>query len=170
MRQAERDRVSAPEVSLAPVEDSLRPLAEAFVPEIEHVSGDEWRRMRSLMEQALRDRPPPMRRQLLLFVRILDWLPLLRRGARLRELDPRDRREVLEKLQDSRFLLVRRGVWGLRTLVFMGYYARPEAYERIGYRAHPDGWEARREGRSRGRERGRASGGESGGAGGDVRG
>ena len=32
-------------------------------------------------------------------------------------------------------LLLRRGFWGLRTLVFLGYYARPEAAAEIGYRA-----------------------------------
>ena len=41
-------------------------------------------------------------------------------------------------------LAVRRGFWGLRTLVFMGYYARPEAAAAIGYRADVRGWEARR--------------------------
>lgn len=134
---------------LAPVEDKLRPLAEAFVPEIAEVDREEWREIVSVMEEALQDRPREMRRQLLLFVRVLDWLPVVRRGSRLGGLDREERTEVLEKLQDSRFLLVRRGVWGLRTLVFMGYYARPGVHARIGYRAHPDGWEAR-EGARRG--------------------
>jgi hypothetical protein len=41
-------------------------------------------------------------------------------------------------------LLLRRGSWGLRTLVLMGYYGRPDAKQEIGYRADPRGWEARR--------------------------
>jgi hypothetical protein len=41
-------------------------------------------------------------------------------------------------------LLLRRGIWGLRTLAFMAYYERPEAAAEIGYRATARGWEARR--------------------------
>lgn len=131
---------------LGPVEARLRPVAEAFVPEIAGVDGEEWREIVGVMERALSDRPREMRRQLLLFLRVLDWLPVLRRGSRLGRLDRAERTEILETLQDSRFLLIRRGVWGLRTLVFMGYYARPGVHSRIGYRAHPDGWSARPEG------------------------
>ena len=51
---------------------------------------------------------------------------------------------MLETLQDAPVLLLRRGIWGLRTLAFMGYYTRPDAQRAIGYRADPRGWEARR--------------------------
>lgn len=137
--------MSASDSILGPVEEGLRPVAEAFVPEIAGVDGEEWREIVGVMERALSDRPREMRRQLLLFLRALDWLPLIRRGSRLRRLEREERTEILETLQDSRFLLIRRGVWGLRTLVFMGYYARPGVHSRIGYRAHPDGWSARPE-------------------------
>jgi hypothetical protein len=39
--------------------------------------------------------------------------------------------------------LIRRGVWGLRTLVLMGCYTRAEMMDGIGYRAHARGWAAR---------------------------
>ena len=44
---------------------------------------------------------------------------------------------------DEWILALRRGVWGVRTLAFMGYYARPEAAREIGYRAAAAGWAAR---------------------------
>ncbi len=81
-----------------------------------------------------------MRRQVLMFVGLLDWLPIFRHRRRLRSLDPERRLRFLEAVQDSRLTLLRRGVWGLRTLVFMGYYARPTVHATIDYRAHPDGW------------------------------
>ncbi len=82
-----------------------------------------------------------MRRQVLMFVGLLDWLPIFRHRRRLRSLDPEQRLRFLEGLQNSRWPLIRRGVWGLRTLVFMGYYARPMTQAAIRYRGHPDGWE-----------------------------
>jgi len=38
--------------------------------------------------------------------------------------------------------IIRVGFWGLRTLALLGYYARPEAAQEIGYTADPRGWEA----------------------------
>jgi glucose/arabinose dehydrogenase len=51
---------------------------------------------------------------------------------------------LLTGLQDAVWPLLRRGIWGLRTLAFLGYYTRPAAAASIGYRADPGGWEARR--------------------------
>jgi hypothetical protein len=83
---------------------------------------------------------------MLLFMRLLEWLPVFRYGHRLTRLSVECRSRFLERLQDSPWLLLRRGVWGLRTLLFMGYYARPEAGRAIGYRADARGWAARRPG------------------------
>lgn len=128
---------------LDPVRTQFRALVEAFVPGARSLEAEDWSRLIEVVESALDDRPPAIRRQLLLLVRLLDWLPVFRYGRRLRALDPGRRRVVLSYLQDAPILLLRRGVWGLRTLAFMGYYGRPEVHREIGYRAHPDGWEAR---------------------------
>lgn len=128
------------------LEPSFRAVATAVVPEAESLDATGWAAVESIVERALEDRPAKMRRQLRLFLRVIDFLPVPRTGRRFRALDPAGRREVLERLERSRLLLLRRGFWGLRTLVFMGYYARPEAASAIGYSASPRGWEARREG------------------------
>jgi hypothetical protein len=47
-------------------------------------------------------------------------------------------------MQYSPLPLLRRGVWGLRTLVFLGYYARADVQTTLGYRATGRGWMARR--------------------------
>lgn len=123
--------------------EPFRALAEAFVPEVSEMSRSGYGRLVEIVEDALSDRPAGIRRQLLLLIRVLDWLPVLRYGRRLRSLDRDRRSDLLRRLQDSRLLAIRRGVWGLRTLVFMGYYGREEAREEIGYRARAGGWEAR---------------------------
>jgi len=64
-------------------------------------------------------------------------------GRPFTSLEPSRRGSFLGAVQDAPWLLVRRGFWGLRTLVFLGYYGRPAAGAEIGYRAHPRGWEAR---------------------------
>ena len=76
-------------------------------------------------------------------MRVLDLLPLVRFGRRLRSLDPARRTGFLEHVERSRVAAVRRGFWGLRTLVILGCYGRPGAGAALGYRASPRGWEAR---------------------------
>ncbi len=128
------------ELVLPPVDDIFRAVARVVVPEADTLSPAEWDAVEDIVEEALADRPPAMRRQLQLFLRVLDLWPLLRHGRRLRHLDPARRARVLARIQDSRIYKLRQGFWGLRTLVYMGYYARPEAGEAIGYDARLRGW------------------------------
>lgn len=129
--------------AFASVRPQFRALVEAFVPRAVSLDADGWASLLGVVEDALADRPADLRRQLLLFVRLLDWVPVIRHGRRLRSISVERRRSLLGRLQDAPILAVRRGVWGLRTLSYMGYYGRPDSYGEIGYRAHPDGWEAR---------------------------
>lgn len=85
-----------------------------------------------------------MRRQLGIFVRLINLLAVLRHGRPLTRLSVSQRAQLLARIQDSSLLLFRRGFWGIRTLVFMGYYARPECADTVGYAAAPRGWELRR--------------------------
>ncbi len=132
------------EPTFAPVRESFRALGMTIVPEAERLSPDEWTEVEQIVEQGLASRPASIRRQLRLFVRILNFLPLLRFGRTFRDLDPERRTRFLLAIQDAPLLLLRRGFWGIRTLVFMGYYARAGARGEIGYRADVRGWEARR--------------------------
>lgn len=129
---------------LPPVRAVFRAIARTVVPEAAELDAAAWTELERIVEQALAARPPKIRRQLGLLIRIIDLLAVLRHGRRFAALDDARRARLLGALQDSRLLLLRRGVWGLRTLVFMGYYARPAAAAGIGYRADPAGWEARR--------------------------
>ncbi len=129
---------------LHPVRDAFRALATTIVPEAAGLDEDDWTALERIIENALAGRPPKLRRQLRLLIHVLQLAPLFRHGRPFTALDPARRTRFLRKVESSRLLLLRRGFWGLRTLVFMGYYARPAAAESIGYRADPRGWDARR--------------------------
>jgi hypothetical protein len=114
------------------------------VPEAGRLDTAGWAELERLVEKMLEPRPPAIKRQLRMLIRAIDVLPVLRRGRRFTRLAAPERTMFLAGLQDAPILLLRRGFWGLRTLVYLGYYARPEADREIGYRADPQGWEARR--------------------------
>ena len=132
-----------PDLVLAPVRGPFRALAAAIVPAAASLSAAEWDELEAIVERALASRPAKMRRQLALFVRLLNVAPLLRHGRPFGALSPDAQARFLGAVERSPLLLLRRGFWGLRTLVFMGYYGRPACASLVGYRAHPRGWEAR---------------------------
>ena len=125
------------------VEGDFRALATTIVPEAAGLDEAGWRAVKAVVDEALAARPKALRRRLLLFIRVLSWISVARYGKRLASLDARRRASFLSSVERSRLLLVRRGFWGLRALVFLGYWTRPEAAVAIGYRARPQGWEAR---------------------------
>lgn len=129
---------------LAPVRHVFRAIATTVVPEARALDEADWQELERIAEDALGQRPPAMQRQLATFVRLIELLPVPRYGRRFSSLDDARRTRVLHALENAPILLVRRGFWGLRTLIFMGYYARPSAQAAIGYRATARGWEARR--------------------------
>jgi hypothetical protein len=91
----------------------------------------------------LATRPSSVRRQVAWLIRALDLLALVSRGRRLSALPPAAVTRLVRSLQDSPVLLLRRGIWGLRTLAFLAYYGRPGGRTAVGYRADPAGWSAR---------------------------
>lgn len=133
----------AGETTFGPVRESFRAVAVTVVPEAGNLRPSEWDELEAIVERGLASRPSAIRRQLRLFVRILEILPLFRFGRTFRRLDPQQRTRFLLSIQDAPVLLLRRGFWGVRTLVYMGYYSRDAAREEIGYRASTRGWEGR---------------------------
>lgn len=129
---------------LEPVRATFLALAETFVPEVAELDEAERARVLQVAESGLRLRPAEVSRKVTLFVRILDGLARMRHGRGLAKLAPARRTRLIESIQDSPLPPFRRGVWGLRTLAFMGYYTREDVRRAIGYRADPRGWEARR--------------------------
>ena len=122
----------------------FRAVATCVVPEAARLEAAQWDEMEAIVARALAARSRSVQRQLALFLILLEWLPLLRYARRLSRLDAARRANFLDRLQRAPLLLLRRGFWGVRTLVLMGYYGRPGAATDIGYRADARGWEARR--------------------------
>jgi hypothetical protein len=122
----------------------LRALAEAFVPEIGQATASQWGELEATLEGVVSHRTRAVRRQLSLFLALLAVLSRLRFGKPISRLSLPQRTALLESLARSRALLARRGVWGLRTLMLMGWYTQPEVARLIGYRASPLGWTAPR--------------------------
>ena len=119
-------------------------IAITVVPEAAQLDATGWNELERIVANAVAARPARLQRQLALLLRLLEWAPLFRHGHRLSRLDPTRRTEFLGSLQRSRLLVLRRGIWGLRTLILMGYYGRPAVAAAIGSRADARGWEARR--------------------------
>lgn len=123
----------------------FRTVAQAMVPELRSIDPKYWNEIEDEVERALAQRPAAMRRQFASFLRLLDWWPIARYGRRLTKLDEERTVALLRGLERHPLLLIRRGIWGVRTLVFLGYYTRSDVAAFIGYRAHADGWSARPE-------------------------
>jgi hypothetical protein len=129
---------------LSPVRKSFRAMATAIVPESAQLDDAAWEDLERIVEKALSAQPESLRMQLRLLIRALNLLPVLRFGRTFRSLEAGKRALFLHGIENAPLLALRRGFWGLRTLVFLGYYGRRESGESIGYRADPRGWEARR--------------------------
>jgi len=122
----------------------FRAVATCVVPEAAQLDAAQWDEMEAIVARAIAARPRAVQRQLALFFILLEWLPLLRYARRLSRLDPARKTKFLDRLQRAPMLLLRRGFWGVRTLILMGYYGRPAAAAEIVYCADVRGWEARR--------------------------
>lgn len=122
---------------------TLHAIATTVVPESSSLDERAWTELEAVIEGALAERDERVQRQLVTFLRLMEKLPILRYGQPLSALDLRRRTAFLAWIERSRFALIRRGFWGIRTLVFMGYYTRDDVADAIGYNAHPDGWTAR---------------------------
>ncbi|MGA7078952.1 MAG: gluconate 2-dehydrogenase subunit 3 family protein [Terriglobales bacterium] len=127
---------------LAPVRAIFRAIVTTVVPEAKQLDDSGWLALETLAEDALEIRPPALRRQLRLFLRAIEWLPMVRYGHAFSALGDEQRERILRHLQDHPVERIRCGFWGLRTLALLGYYGRPEAAHAIGYRPDARGWEA----------------------------
>ncbi len=117
-------------------------VVRAVVPEADELNDAEWGELVALVEDSLRGRPAGLRRQLRLFLRLVEWLPLFRYGRRFSSLEPARGARFLAGLQNHRVDRIRVGFWGLRTLALLGYYGRADGAAAIGYHPNPTGWEA----------------------------
>ncbi len=127
---------------LTPVRVVFRAVVVTVVPDAKRLDEPGWLALEALVEDVLEIQPPALRGLLQLFLRAIQWLPVVRYGRTFAALGDEQRSRVLRYLQDHPVERIRCGFWGLRTLAFLGYYGRPEGAYAIGYRPDPRGWEA----------------------------
>jgi hypothetical protein len=117
----------------------LETLATVIVPSFSQLAEDERARFRTIIDDALADRPAKVCVQLRLLLAVIDLAPIFRFGRRLGRCSPDAARRTLLWFQESGIVRLRQGFWGLRTLVFMGYYGRVACWSEIGYSPDFDG-------------------------------
>ncbi len=103
------------------------------MPPIAALDGAGRERFAAIVGTALAGRPRSLRRQFALFLSVVRWAPALRFGAPFDRLAPAVQDAVLRWFMDAPVAKLRGGFWGLRALVFMGYYGQPEAWSAVRY-------------------------------------
>ena len=127
---------------LSSLQEPLRAIGGVVLPSLPALDEDGWAEAEKIIEGALASKPPGIRRQIRLFLRLVNILPVFSTGRTLVRL-PQDRRAAfLRRLHRSPLMPLRRGMWGIRTLLFLGYYNQDRVRKEIGYRADPWGWTA----------------------------
>jgi len=111
----------------------LQVLAARIVPETIELDAAGLSRFFGIIDEALQDRPASVRRQFATFLGVLRWAPLARYGSPLEKLRAERQDAVLRWFEDCPVSLLRKGFWGLKAMIFMGYYGQPETNELVGY-------------------------------------
>ena len=117
----------------------LQVLAARIVPETAELDAAGLSRFFAIIDKALQDRPASVRRQFATFLGVLRWVSLFRYGGPLETLRAERQDAVLRWFEDCPVSLLRKGFWGLKAMVFMGYYGQPETNELVGYAPDFDG-------------------------------
>ncbi len=127
---------------LSSLQDPLRAIGSVVLPSPEALDEEGWLEAEAVIERALASKPAGIKRQIRLFLRLVNLLPVLTTGRTLVGLPLERRAAFLQRLHRSPLMPLRRGLWGIRTLLFMGYYSQDRVRKAIGYGADPWGWTA----------------------------
>jgi hypothetical protein len=128
---------------VAPLSDARRAfllsLAARMVPGSTTLTPAGREAFQRLIAGTLSTRPAAVQRQFGLFLGVLRWAPALRYLRRFDGLDGARQDVVLRWFQHCPLALIRSGFWGVRTLVFLGWYGQPDAGASIAYTPSMDG-------------------------------
>jgi hypothetical protein len=122
----------------------MRAITTTVVPEAAKLDVSGWTALEMIINESFDSRSGHVQRRIRLFLRVIEWSALLRHGRFFTSLDLERRTRHLQYLQNHSLELIRVGSWGIRTLVFMGYYGQTVVTDDIGYRPDPRGWSAPR--------------------------
>ena len=116
-------------------------ISETITPEVASLDAEGRTRMTAIVDMALMDRDASTRKQIATFLGVLWMTPFLRYGSTFGGLDSLQRTAALEWFENCPISLLRKGFWGLKALIFMGYYGQTEHWQEIGYAPDFDGRE-----------------------------
>jgi len=108
-------------------------IAGRIVPEIASLDDRERRGILRVIDDSLASREPVLRMQFMFFLTMIRLSTLPRYARTLDRLAPEIQDRMLHKFEDSPIPRLRIGMWGLKTLVFMGYYGKYERAVQLGY-------------------------------------
>ncbi|HVO17279.1 MAG TPA: hypothetical protein VMV26_18805 [Alphaproteobacteria bacterium] len=108
-------------------------LATRIVPESAALGRVERRRFMLIARFALGNRPAFERFQVRLFLWIVQWLPAFVTLRSFEGLPLPWQDAILRLLENAPLALIRAGFWGLKTVIFMGYYGQAAIAARIRY-------------------------------------
>jgi hypothetical protein len=114
--------------------DFLLLLGARIAPGLGEVEGRARDDVCRIIERAVAARPPRVQRQLAMFLSLLRFAPVARYGRPFERLSTDRQDAVLRWFQDARLPRLRQGFWGVKTLIYMGYYGRPDVGRDIAYR------------------------------------
>lgn len=117
----------------------LRAVAARVTPETAGLDATARREFQALIDLALGQRPAAVQKQFGTLLTIVRLAPLLRYGRPFDKLAPAQQDAVIAWFQDAPVTLLRKGMWGLKAMVFLGYYGRPEAAAQVGWTPSFDG-------------------------------
>lgn len=115
--------------------DFLLLVGSRIAPGLRGLDERSFAEVRRIIEGAIASRPPAIQRQLGVFLTVLRYAPVVRYGRPFERLFADQQDAVLGWFQDAPAHRLRRGFWGVKTLIYMGYYGRPEIGHEIAY--HP---------------------------------
>jgi hypothetical protein len=108
-------------------------VAETITPEVAALDAAGRARMTAIIDAALMERDAATRSKIGSFLTLIRIAPVIRYGRTFGGLDAGRRNGVLRWFESCPVGLLRKGFWGLKVLVFMGYYGQEETWSEIGY-------------------------------------
>lgn len=108
-------------------------LAERIVPETASSPPAVRQRLVTIVDDLLGRQPPGQQFQFKLLLFALRWMTVPFTLHRLESLPPNWQDYILRRLEGAPLTILRVGIWGLKTLVFMGYYGQEVVTTGIHY-------------------------------------
>lgn len=108
-------------------------LSSRIIPEVAGAEPEVKRCLTATVDQALRLQPPAQRFLFKLLLFALQWMTVPFTLRRLDHLPPGWQDALLRFLESAPLRILRAGIWGIKTLVFMGYYGQETVERRVQY-------------------------------------